>query len=249
MTETINCFNREWLTRMRWGSIHDKPGPRANCWYDPTAITVYETGRVDLNIHHNPKTFIIDQEGQAPLNLHADYGVGLLCSVENFLYGTFILEAKLPKGNYLWPAFWLYTATEHRAEEIDIMEGYSRDTGYRAMGGMCGKTFRGWNIQSCMHVNYDAKSKGLPAKYPDCEDFDTDPASEYVRYGLLWKPDEIAFFINEDCIRLVLDKKLLQYFQSPMMVIINNHIDGRYYKQFSLNGVTPFEIRKFEYVA
>lgn len=247
--ETITLWGEEWLTRHRWGSIHPKPVPRANCWYDPGAITAVEEDVVDLNIRWNPKDFIIDHP-EGPLTLHADYGTGLLCSVRNFSFGEYRLTAKLPQGNYLWPAFWLYTATPHRPEEIDIAEWYSGNTGYKAMGGMCGKTFVGWDIRSCLHTGTDVKLDPQPARFPKLDVFNTDPSHNYLTYGFVWKPDYMDFSIEGITVRVITDKKTLAHFAKypEVMVIINNHIDGRFYKNFVLNEMPSFTILDFLYV-
>ena len=221
--------------------MHDKPTPRANCWYDESAVQVNIRIPLRLNIHLNPKTIN---------ELHADYGVGMLWSVNPFSFGRYRLIAKMPKGNFLWLAFWLYSFTPHRPEEIDIIEVYSEDTTYKVMGGMCKKDFRGWNIRSCLHTGTsDVKLKSIPAIYPVLEDFNSDPSSEYVTYEFVWTKTYMSFIINGVVVRMILDRDILDHFakHNQMYLVINTHIDGRFYKQFSLNGVTPFDILDLNY--
>jgi beta-glucanase (GH16 family) len=46
---------------------------------------------------------------------------------DSWLYGIFVVSAKLPKGTHLWPAIWL-CGKEHWPPEIDAIEAYSRNT-------------------------------------------------------------------------------------------------------------------------
>lgn len=265
MNEIIRCFNYDFWCHPTWGHIHDKPTPRANCWYDPSAIVKNDNGRVDLKIHRNPAVFdynqkcVTDQwvengnfkEGidkAIPSLLYAEYGVGMLWSVLPFSFGIYSLTAKLPKCNYLWPAFWLFTHTPHRPEEIDIAECYSEETNYMVMRGMCKKVFSGWNVTSCIHVGDDSLTK-YGMKRPDVEDFNINPSSNIVKYSFEWTKTGMFFYCNDACVRAILDRDLLYHFtQYPEMhVIINNHIDGRFYKKFSANNTTDFELYNFEY--
>jgi beta-glucanase (GH16 family) len=243
--EIITCLDHDWWTRHRWGSVHPKPGPRANCWYDPSAISVNAGGAITLNVHRNPRAFNIDGA-----TIHADYGAGLLCSVSDFSFGRYTLVAKLPAGNYLWPAFWLYCATPGRPEEIDIFEAYSRNTGYRVMGGWWGRKFRGWDIRSCLHTGTsEAKLRPQQARYPGADLFDLDPTHNFVKYEFIWTRSMMAFLLNGVVVRNITDAAMLAHFARypEAMVIINNHIDGRYYRNFNPAGSTPFVIAKFEY--
>lgn len=263
MSETINCFNYDFLCHPSWGHVHDKPTPRANCWYDPLAITTHDNGMVDLNILHHLAVFdynqknvsdewIVDgkfKEGADKL-LCAEYGVGMLWSVQPFSFGTYILKAKLPKGNYLWPAFWLFTATPNRPEEIDILEGYSEETGYKVMKGLCRKVFDGWNLRNCIHTGDNSLPK-YPAIYPTLSQFNVNPSEEYVEYKLVWEHTAMLFYVNNVLVRAIFDKAVLDNFiKYPYMhVVINTHIDGRFYKKFNIENVTPLRILSFEYYA
>jgi beta-glucanase (GH16 family) len=243
--EIITCLGHEWWTRHRWGSVHPLPGPRANCWYGPEAVRVLPNGTVELAVVHNPRGF--DIEGKA---VHADYCAGTLCSVADFGFGRYTLVAKLPAGNYLWPAFWLYCATSGRPEEIDIFEAYARYTGYRVFGGLCGRKFRGWDIRSCLHTGTsEAKLKPQPAIFTPREKFDLDPTHNFVKYEFIWTRTMMVFLINDITVRYIDDDAMLAHFAkyASVMVIINNHIDGRYAALFNPAGSTPFSIAGFAY--
>lgn len=48
-------------------------------------------------------------------------------------YGYFEMEAKLPRGRGVWPAFWLFAHPGDRRPEIDIMEAYPAGEGWGFM--------------------------------------------------------------------------------------------------------------------
>jgi len=273
MNEIINCLDREWWVHQRWGWMHDKQTPRANCWNDPSAITINSEGIVSLNIHRNLAVVDTNQKlvtnqwvenGQFIPELYeklktepnslftAEYGTGLLCSVENFGFGHYTLEAILPSGDYLWPAFWLHTDKPNSSEEIDVFEAYSLTTNYQIIKKcLFSKRFAGWNIKSCLHSN-NKKLKGTGVSSPDIEDFNQNPSTRIVKYEFHWGSTYMAFYINDIVYRYILDTRILDHFakfDGSMFVVINNYIDGRYWKKFKIDPVThtPMRIISFEY--
>lgn len=273
MEETVFCFGKEWLVHHRWGWMHDKPGPRANCWYDPTAIIINEN-YVDLIIHRNPgvidknQRLVTDKwvkDGQFIPEMYlqmqaepgslfaAEYGTGFLCCKENTGFGTYTLTAKLPNESYVWPAFWLFQ-DQGSSAEIDIFEAYSKDTMYKKYKKCLffKKRFIGWYIESCLHS--DIKLKGTGVRIPDFEDFDLDPSSHVIEYKFTWTPTYMAFYLNGICYRMIMDKDVLDYFaqyNGKMYPIINNHIaGGKETKLFNgtENGSIPtMQVFKYEY--
>lgn len=244
--ETITWSGYEWLTRERWGSIH--PGKSWN-WYDPTAVEVNESGQLLLKIHRNPRDFVIDGK-----TVHSEYGTGLICCEREFGFGKYEIEAKLPSGNCLWPAWWMYPPVAW-PPEIDIFEAYSKLTGYRKYSWLH-KYFprwfddvRSWNVQSCIHTRQDEKIDQVPARNPDIDDFNCDPTQYFIKYGMRWLSSEISFYIDDVCVRKVFDRKVLDHLADygPMMVILNNHIDGFDRDKFDVDNTTPFVVNYFRY--
>src|SRR5262249_37448387 len=57
-----------------------------------------------------------------------DYSSGVICSVHEQTYGYFEARLKMPKGQGLWPAFWLLGAAGTQGvNEIDIHELLGND--------------------------------------------------------------------------------------------------------------------------
>jgi beta-glucanase (GH16 family) len=96
------------------------------------------------------------------------YTSGILFSNTTQLYGYFEMRAELPKGQGLWPAFWMATG----ANEIDILEGLGSDT----------------------KVPYNAihsplvPAAGVANYFPD--------DGGYHTYGTLWSPQDIIFYVD-----------------------------------------------------
>ncbi len=97
------------------------------------------------------------------------YSSGMLYSEHAQTYGYFEMRAELPKGDGLWPAFWLIG---EQNREIDVLEGLGSDT----------------------KVAYNAlHSHAVPAignasfnPYPD----------GFHTYGAMWAPDNITFYVD-----------------------------------------------------
>jgi beta-glucanase (GH16 family) len=115
--DKIQWSDREWFTRERWGRIH--PG-KSYCWYDPECVFVDNKGYLHLTTDLSP-TEIKHSNGET---YKPNLGTGLICSVEDFSYGRFEIDAMMPSGSNKWPAFWLW-GSETWPPEIDILEGYT----------------------------------------------------------------------------------------------------------------------------
>jgi beta-glucanase (GH16 family) len=239
MNEIIEWSGCNWHTKFGWGIMHPDPKARANCWADTSAVTIDESGRLILDIKWNPK-----DDGL----LHADYGIGMVQSVEKYGLGKYILSCILPQGNYLWPAFWLYNDEQDNGTEIDIFEGYSKKMDYMNVGWLC-YDLKSWNIASCIHTKPDLPA--VPAQNPPIIRFNRNPGLTYNTYELHWQTNYIAFLINGVIIREISDPMVLNHLttNARMKVILNTHIDGSYYKKFKLEEYnSPFVINFFKYI-
>src|SRR6056300_1123569 len=108
--ENIKWDNYDWYPSEIWGHIHPE---KQHVWYDSSAIEVKDNSLL-LKTQYNPKYF-------EDLDLTSPMGVGLVTCLEKFEYGTFSLDAMLPSGKHLWPAFWLYS-WDKWPPEIDVFE-------------------------------------------------------------------------------------------------------------------------------
>jgi hypothetical protein len=193
----------EWLPSELWGEFHPD---HDYCYFDKSAIKVNSAGEVGLLTQLNPKVF----DGIEIL-----VGVGRMVSVMAFEYGYFEVMARLPKGKYRWPAFWL-TAEDSWPPEIDIMEGYSEKNDY-----LVGFPPKHWNVKTNLHFG-DMETAG---EKRHTFSFFRNPSNCYNRYGCLWMPDKIEFVYNGRTVRRIADPDILKhFFGKKMRVVINNNI-------------------------
>lgn len=231
MNEIISWSGYNWLTRERWGSIHpEKPYN----WYDPSAIKIHND-QLCLNIHKNPRSFTINKK-----QINSPFGTGLVTCESDFGFGKFEIEAKLPKGKGLWPAFWMW-AVDEWPPEIDIFEGYS---------GLKGNYYKHFikpvNVKSCVHLRDEWNTRKICAKAPWIIQFNKKPYKEFHIYSCVWTNDKLEFYIDNKRIRKIRDKKILGHIaRYKMKIIINNHIDGKYISVWNIES--PFVINYFKY--
>lgn len=131
-----------------------------------------------------------------------------------FTYGKVEMRAKLPKGEGMWPAFWLLGASYDevgwpKCGEIDILEhgDFVKDTTSNNPG----------LISSAMHYSSnDHKSvyssipntifiQDDPHNFVRAEKIITNPFDEFHIYSLEWTPTKLIFSIDED-----------EYFEFPL---------------------------------
>ena len=228
MSETIIWSGYEWLTRQPWGSVHDDPVARANCWYDPAAVKV-QNGVMSLDIIDHPNS-----------DKTARFGVGLLSSVHAFGYGVYTIEAQLPRGCGLWPAFWMYEE-DRCIPEIDIFEGYSSDGNYRD------SLFFPIAVQSCLHCEPESGLKEMKARSPWFWQFAKRPDKRFCNYTLVWGKIRLDWYINGFYVRQLTDIDRLKYLRDrKMTVIINNHFTSGYNGEHRSDS--PFYVKYFKYV-
>eukprot|EP00612_Vaucheria_litorea_P000682 CAMPEP_0171452972 /NCGR_PEP_ID=MMETSP0945-20130129/869_1 /TAXON_ID=109269 /ORGANISM="Vaucheria litorea, Strain CCMP2940" /LENGTH=299 /DNA_ID=CAMNT_0011977751 /DNA_START=167 /DNA_END=1063 /DNA_ORIENTATION=- len=129
----------------------------------------------------------------------------------SYTYGRFEVEAKLPRGDWLWPAIWLLP--QHNAYggwpasgEIDLLESRGNSASYS--GGGC-------NIMSsCLHWGTYVSSDRWYKTYKTSErqSGETTYAEEFHTFGFIW--DESG---------------LTTYVDSPDNVILSEKFDAKTY--------------------
>jgi hypothetical protein len=228
----INWQNYEWITQERWGNHH--PGG-SNVWYDSSQVKI-EDNILHLGVSYNPLKV---ESGEIP------FGVGLVSCVEQFGYGTFELEAKLPCGQpYAWPAFWMWS-WESWPPEIDIIEAYSNSRG--SYFNWTGEILLGkiWRCETNIHLGQQPKNYSLGAKKHRFTI--KDPSKNWIKYKLVWTKDYLEFYYDDKLVRVVDDEKSISQLRGKKMnVIINNSLQKPYLDK---TKTYQFMVKNFKYLS
>jgi len=222
----------EWTTSERWGLIHQN---KPYCWYDNSAVHMNSDNSISLKTHKNPRYF-------ENLKISSPVGVGLISCTTKFGYGRFSLEAKLPSGPNLWPAFWMWS-WDSWPPEIDVFEGYTNSKGsYFKM--RFPEILGFWNLQSNAH--YIDEGKGRMAGPKNHWIGLKSPDKDFIKYEVEWRPDRIDFFWNGKKVRSIKDSVILDQVNSTTMnVVINNSITSE--ADLMNPPVSEFVVRNFRY--
>jgi len=236
--KTINWSGYSWETQERWGEIHpEKP----NWYYGPDSVRIDNRKQLHLTSQYKPKTFQLD-DGRV---VKSPIQCGLVSCTEKFWHGEFEIQAKLPRGKFLWPAFWMYP-WDKWPPEIDVFEGYTNNsTGYFKFRLTDLLGF--WNVQSNIHYKESPYKNSMLGG--DTQWFGlSNPANRFIKYKVQWYPKEINIFYNDKLVRRIDNMDIMiQMNQSPMNVIINNGIQEGYVRNKLKRQNTPFTIKYFKY--
>jgi len=233
MKEKITWSGYDWLTQERWGNIH--PDKTYN-WYDPSAVEICNDDLI-LKTHYNPKEFTVNDK-----KITSNYGVGLISNTTKFDYGYFEIEAKLPTGKNLWPAFWMWSF-DSWPPEIDIFEAYSSIKKSSYFKIHLDSLFGFYNVQTNVHYKEKEKGKNIGGK-THWFGF-KNPQKHFIKYGCLWEENQIVFYYNGKKVKTINDQNILNTLKNTKMnVIINNHIR----EDIGDFGTSEFIVKSFKYL-
>lgn len=111
---------------------------------------------------------------------HQPYLSGALTTYNKFRmrYGYVEIRARLPRGQGLWPAFWLLHQHDNdRRPEIDVME-------------MLG------HQPNLVYNTYHWVENGSARRSPSFEVWGPDYSQDYHTYGMQWEPGRISWFVD-----------------------------------------------------
>ncbi|MBI3737501.1 MAG: glycoside hydrolase family 16 protein, partial [Chloroflexi bacterium] len=117
-----------------------------------------------------------------------------------FTYGYMEARIKIPSGQGLWPAFWLWPANYQDPPETDIME-------------IIGSKPQ----ENNMTVHYTGGNTGYVYTGPDF-------SQDFHVYGCEWTPDYIAWFV--DGVEVARFSDATRVSQQPMYLILNLAVGG-----------------------
>mmetsp|Transcript_6686 Transcript_6686/g.15915 ORF Transcript_6686/g.15915 Transcript_6686/m.15915 type:complete len:325 (+) Transcript_6686:68-1042(+) len=113
----------------------------------------------------------------------------------SFKYGRVEVEAKLPKGDWLWPAIWLLPEQQAYGQwpasgEIDMVESRGNDASYPSGGANCFASTLHWGPYF-PDDPYDLTTEQYCADSGNLSD-------DFHTYGLVWSKDEMYTYIDSE---------------------------------------------------
>lgn len=211
-------WNYEWKFEYPWGNYSSAiPYQRAH----KDAI---EFGNDEIKLHSIPS--------EHP-KVSTDFGI--ICSVFGFNRGTFEATMKLPKGENMWPSFWLFGGISF-PPKIDVMVGASGKSGgywnqYKPYSQISSNIHYGEYLKG-EHFTLGSKNHYMGINFTE----------EFVNYKLVWEREFIGIYYNDILHRKIDNPDVLKYFGQPMQVIINSGVSSDDNQQ-----ETPLIIKDFKY--
>jgi len=246
---TIKWSGYEWMLQERWGQVHPE---KAHWWYDSKMVEVDSNNVLHLRTGPSVKTF-------TDLGITSQIGAGLVSCTEEFSYGTFKINAKLPYGRNLWPAFWMWSWSDW-PPEIDVMEAYSdKNPGHYSLDGRVTfwdrffKRLKTYAIYPSFKTTKQDGSKQM-VNTDSIVRFKTikEPDRTFIEYKCIWAPDYIKIYYDNiimfeiQASTSIHKKNLLdQLHGHKMNVIINNGVTS--YVPLDYLPESDFMISNFEY--
>ena len=190
-----NLFYATWETKYFWGD-RSLPQNGETQFYSDSSVSTNP-----FSLHDGVLDIVAAPGGNAA---GLPYNSGMITSYRSFAqtYGYFEMQAVLPQGKGMWPAFWLLPKNG-QAGEIDIMEAFGAPND-RGEGG---------SNQIHWANHYDTPS--------DTGDWVAVPADIYSgchSYGVDWEPDTITWYFDGRPIAQVATPALAH---APMYVLAN----------------------------
>jgi beta-glucanase (GH16 family) len=143
------------------------------------------------------------------------YTSGILFSSRSFGKGSYIeIRCKIPKGQGLWPAFWLWKGFEKTYHEVDVFEFW------------CNNTYR-FSISN--HYWDDVKQKKEAHWrwiYPKTSSGKRiDMSKDYFTYAIYWDDTSLKCSLNN----ALFEKQTQDIPQDPFPILLNMAVEGGKY--------------------
>lgn len=250
MSDNLKWCGYEWSCKMDGGRIIHPQYPHA--WYSDSedVVKINKNGDMSLYYRENPKE-IKHWDGNI---YHPTIERALIRTTTSFDYGTFSIEAKMPKGLNVSCAFWL-SGDGNWPPEIDIVESWSEDNNYSwRTTNHFPWILPSWRTTYNVHYNNNKLvHEHLGSKNVMKCDQPLDPTENWIKYECVWEPNKITFKANGVVTKTVSKKyaqMLVNNLKNPekghlMDVIIDINIDDPKIIPNRLD--TPFKVRNFEY--
>lgn len=142
---------------------------------------------------------------QSKDNWGTQYASGLLTTKMSFsqLYGFFEVDAKLPSGQGMWPAFWLLPENNAWPPELDVFEQLGKDPDKIYM-------------TSHSEVGGKATAVSQSVAVPNA-------TTQFHTYGVLWSPTELVWYVDG---KQVAETATPADMHTPMYMLLDLNVGG-----------------------
>lgn len=239
-----------WSCKMDGGRIIHSKYPHA--WYSDSedVVKLLDNGEMHLYYRYNPR----DVKHWNGTVYHPVIERAMLRTREHFDYGTFSVEAIIPKGLNVGCACWL-SGFGNWPPEIDVLEVFTYGGSY-----LCPRTnhfpWFGKSWRTTYNVHYNNKKlihKHLGSKNVRVKHQPLDPTENWIKYECVWEPDKITFKANGVVTKVVCSKyahMLTRNLKNPekghlMDFIIDINVDDPKIRPNRLDA--PLKVRNFKY--
>ena len=213
-----NVDSSKWNTKHRWGpnlTINNERQYYVDTNSNPDFGVKpfrFGGGKLEITADRTPSSLKGSANGKS-------YTSGVLTTYNKFKmkYGYVEMRAKMPKGQGLWPAFWLLNHYDNGTQpEIDVMEFLGNDVD---------------TVYNVYHYKDGWQGKGSGTLRIDGPDF----TSDFHTFGMKWEPGKIVWYV---------DGKEVNRYESgsvsneDMYIIVNLALGGSW--GGDPDGSTPF---------
>jgi beta-glucanase (GH16 family) len=107
------------------------------------------------------------------------YTSGMICSAGKFAqrYGWFEIRARFPRGQGLWPAFWLLPASGVWPPEIDVLEVLGQEP-------------------NAVHLTSHWRSVSGKREWSTLKFVGADLTADFHTFAVDWEPDRITWYVD-----------------------------------------------------
>ena len=214
-------------------------------------LTIDEKGEMTMTFRENPKD-VTYWNGQT---YHPTIERALIRSLESFDFGTFSLEAIMPKGYNVGANFWL-SGDDNWPPEIDICEAWGENNDYfHIFTNYFPWIWPSWKTTTNVHYRDDElEHQHIKSKSVSYCKQKLNPTENWIKYECEWLPDKITFKANGKVTRTVgkkVSNMLINNLNTPehgyrMDVIID--INPEDPTLVPLELISPFKVRNFKYI-
>lgn len=214
----------KWRIGQPWGLFHpDFPYQ----YYGEKSVLV-KNNKLILSQFLDPKDLTFGNDDKI---YKIPQSVGLVTSYNSFGYGFYKFRINLPVGVGLWPAVWI-SCVDSWPPEIDILEAYSdKNSNY------------GQDLQSNFHYNIGQYKESSGARNHPVLSTEQD-----IVVSCYWTEDFIKIYYNGYLVRVITEKKTLEWFRGKkMLIILNNAIRPEYSNIIPDKQISEFIIYNVDY--